>query len=213
MNVIVKYINELLSFQDCIIIPNFGGIICNTSPAHFSKDMKMIFPPKKELSFNRNLYKSDGLLENHIANKENIPYDKAAKMISLFVDDIKVKLLKDKTISLDNIGAFTLDKKRSLLFEPSNHNFLADAMGMNEIAIIKNKFVIKQYLNRNKKIKISIAAACIASLMFVSGLQVNNKPKPTTLKASIGVENIFKSDQAKAEISPDDEIIKVEFLD
>ena len=68
---ISTYIFELLQSQDCVIVPNFGAFVARNISAKISSDGSKIFPPNKELSFNKNVVKNDGLLLNAIALSSN----------------------------------------------------------------------------------------------------------------------------------------------
>ena len=78
---ISTYIFELLQSQDCVIVPNFGAFVARNISAKISSDGSKIFPPNKELSFNKNVVKNDGLLLNAIASNENINYEVAEQKI------------------------------------------------------------------------------------------------------------------------------------
>ena len=67
---ISSYIFELLQSHDCGIVPNFGALVARNISAKISSDGSKIFPPNKELSFNKNLVKNDGLLINAISSNE-----------------------------------------------------------------------------------------------------------------------------------------------
>ena len=72
MHKFIDYISDLLFLHDCVIIPDFGGFICNYRSAYIDADSGVICPPGKDILFNRNLTHNDGLLVNWIADKENI---------------------------------------------------------------------------------------------------------------------------------------------
>ena len=77
---ISSYIFELLQSHDCVIVPNFGALVARNISAKISSDGSKIFPPNKELSFNKNLVKNDGLLINAISSNENISYNKIVSL-------------------------------------------------------------------------------------------------------------------------------------
>ena len=89
---ISTYIFELLQSQDCVIVPNFGAFVARNISAKISSDGSKIFPPNKELSFNKNVVKNDGLLLNAIASNENINYEAAEQKIINWVKRINKKL-------------------------------------------------------------------------------------------------------------------------
>ena len=66
------YISELLFFHDCVILPNFGGLVGNPQSAKLNKTTGILSPPSKQILFNANLKTNDGLLITHISNQENV---------------------------------------------------------------------------------------------------------------------------------------------
>lgn len=91
MHRFIEYISDLLFLHDCVIIPDFGGFICNYKSAHIDEENGLICPPAKDILFNRNLTHNDGLLVNWIACKENITYEKATVQVTLFCEELKIK--------------------------------------------------------------------------------------------------------------------------
>ena len=77
----IEYISDLLFLHDCVIIPDFGGFICNYKSAYIDDESGLICPPSKDILFNRNLTHNDGLLVSWIAGKENISYEKATSQL------------------------------------------------------------------------------------------------------------------------------------
>ena len=66
------HIFNLLQEHDCVIVPNFGAFVARNISAKISRDGSRIYPPNKEITFNKSLIKSDGLLINRISSDENI---------------------------------------------------------------------------------------------------------------------------------------------
>ena len=81
MHKFIEYISDLLFLHDCVIIPDFGGFICNYKSAYIDDESGLICPPSKDILFNRNLTHNDGLLVSWIAGKENISYEKATSSV------------------------------------------------------------------------------------------------------------------------------------
>ena len=94
---ISSYIFELLQSHDCVIVPNFGALVARNISAKISSDGSKIFPPNKELSFNKNLVKNDGLLINAISSNENISYEGQNKKLQTGSEE-QIRNLKNKDI-------------------------------------------------------------------------------------------------------------------
>ena len=75
------YISDLLYRYDCVIVPEFGAFLSHRISAQINKDQHLFFPPKKRLSFNGQIQHNDGLLCNHVAEVEKIPYTKAIEEV------------------------------------------------------------------------------------------------------------------------------------
>ena len=78
-----NYIFKLLQEHDCVVIPNFGAFVTRNISSKISSDGVKIFPPNKEVSFNKSIIKNDGLLINLISSSENINYETAEKKLAL----------------------------------------------------------------------------------------------------------------------------------
>jgi hypothetical protein len=77
------------------------------------------------------LKNNDGLLANHIAQSEKISYDTAVSIIENQVVNWKSKLQDLETISLKNIGEFSLNTEKSLVFTPFDSvNYLTESFGL-----------------------------------------------------------------------------------
>ena len=76
------HIFNLLQEHDCVIVPNFGAFVARNISAKISRDGSRIYPPNKEITFNKSLIKSDGLLINRISSDENISYEMANDKLS-----------------------------------------------------------------------------------------------------------------------------------
>jgi len=125
------YISELLYKHDCVIIPALGGFVANYQPAKINDLQNTFYPPSKSISFNKNLVNNDGLLANHIAQKESVSYPNACKRMEQEVAGINVSLKNKKRVVLKDVGTLFLDAENRLQFEPAeNINYLLDAYGL-----------------------------------------------------------------------------------
>ena len=130
---ISSYIFELLQSHDCVIVPNFGALVARNISAKISSDGSKIFPPNKELSFNKNLVKNDGLLINAISSNENISYEKAEQKITNWVRRTNKKLEKQRYIEIKNIGSISLENTKYVFVPNQNSIFLKSSYGFNSI--------------------------------------------------------------------------------
>tara|TARA_B100000989_G_scaffold140274_1_gene104354 strand:- start:308 stop:1180 length:873 start_codon:yes stop_codon:yes gene_type:complete len=130
---ISSYIFELLQSHDCVIVPNFGALVARNISAKISSDGSKIFPPNKELSFNKNLVKNDGLLINAISSNENISYEEAEQKITNWVRRTNKKLEKQRYFEIKNIGSISLENTKYVFVPNQNSIFLKSSYGFNSI--------------------------------------------------------------------------------
>ena len=135
MNKYVEHIEELLYLHDCVIVPGFGGFICDYTSASINEKTGTIIPPSKQVVFNKHLKQNDGLLINWIARKEQIDYEKAQRRLALFCEEIKVRLNQKQKVDFGIIGTFSVDRRFNILFESKKHNFLPDVIGMDALPL------------------------------------------------------------------------------
>ncbi len=128
---ITNYIQDLLYRYECVVLPGFGAFLTQKHSAYLDEEKNEFFPPKKVISFNRQLIKNDGLLANYISEVQEVSYNTANNMIREFVYELENSLQKDSHVELNRIGKFFLDKEDKLQFEPlSEINFLTQSFGL-----------------------------------------------------------------------------------
>ncbi|SMO66046.1 Sporulation related domain-containing protein [Saccharicrinis carchari] len=102
-----KYIKELLSENNRVIIPNFGAFI--VSKEHGTSVLFNNF-----LSFN------DGLLVNYIAEQKGIDTIIATEQVFEYADNLKKELEEVGTYIIDKLGTFRKDDNGILRFQQSD---------------------------------------------------------------------------------------------
>lgn len=146
---ISNYIQDLLYRYECVVLPGFGAFLAQKQSAFIDKNSNEFFPPKKVISFNRQLIKNDGLLANYIAEVENVNYQTANNMIQEYVYDLESSLQNASKARLENIGELFLDNEEKLQFEPvTNVNFLTQSFGLDTYKVLPvNREVYKQQVS------------------------------------------------------------------
>jgi nucleoid DNA-binding protein len=128
---ITAFIRELLFGHDCVIVPGFGGLIGNYTPARIDKSSGTFYPPVKQISFNRNLNHNDGLLIGKISGSANINYGDARNLVDEFVLDLRKRLGSGEKVVFDHIGSFVNNHEGNVQFEPDrNANYHLDSYGL-----------------------------------------------------------------------------------
>lgn len=124
-------VKELLHKHDCVIMPNFGGFVCNPENARIDQVSQIITPPARRVMFNQNLKTNDGLLAQFVAQNFGITYSEALKVIDDVITDFKNKLEQTKQIDIDTFGTFRLNAEANYVFLPNKHNtYLYTSFGL-----------------------------------------------------------------------------------
>lgn len=103
---ITKYIHELLSVHDRVIIPGFGAFLKSKGKV-------------SNLIFNEFIKFNDGQLTNYTADKENISVNQAADIIDEEVKKIKDDLNNGKKIEIEKLGLLYIDDQNRIRFNIS----------------------------------------------------------------------------------------------
>ena len=127
------HIFNLLQEYDCVIVPNFGAFVARNISAKISHDGARIYPPNKEITFNKSLIKSDGLLINEISSNENISYEMANDKLNNWVVKSHKKISKQGYIEIKNIGSISLENEKYIFTPSQNSIFLKSSYGLNSI--------------------------------------------------------------------------------
>ena len=166
-----EHIKELLFRHDCVIIPNFGGLVSNPVSSKINTVSGTIFPPSKLIVFNKNLSINDGLLINHISKNEKISIDDSKNIVFDFSKKITDSLMTERSMRLNNIGLFTLGSEDNIIFHQDiANNFDLNSFGFESFQIQK-KTKTKKIININqssttKKITYKAAAVLIPLILL-----------------------------------------------
>lgn len=132
------YISELLFLHDCVVIPGFGGFVGNEQSAYLNKRTNIIYPPYKQILFNKNLKTNDGLLTSHIANTEKISHDQSLEIIKDFIKKINIQLTDNQTYRIKRVGLLSMSQDNNILFlQDSSINYNLNSFGMSSRGVSK----------------------------------------------------------------------------
>jgi len=130
-----KYLSELLMEHECVTVPALGSFIGAFKSAHYDLINEKFYPPSKQISFNSQIKKNDGLLAKHVSQYLGIEYSLALKKIHQEVINIS-ESLKKETVFLKDIGKLSLNGEEKVVFEPDNSkNFLKDSFGLSSLNV------------------------------------------------------------------------------
>jgi|GEM_PF-1237153 hypothetical protein len=125
-----KYIRKLIFEHDCVIIPEFGGLLTHHIGAQYDSANGVMVPSRKRLAFNEVLNVDDGLLVYFISVNEKMNRDEAAQGVRKYVETLRSKMQAGESILINSIGSFAANAEGKIVFEPEhNQNFNNDWYG------------------------------------------------------------------------------------
>ncbi|HYX06409.1 MAG TPA: SPOR domain-containing protein [Bacteroidales bacterium] len=136
MEDISKYIRELLFTHDIVSVKGLGSFLTTYKPAGKNPVDNTFSPPAKILQFSKSHDEDNDILIKKIALSKNISYEESQSLIKNYTDDLLEKLDRGEKVHLVDIGYLSKDIHKKIIFEPHHtSNFLADAFGLDEIAV------------------------------------------------------------------------------
>ena len=212
------YISELLFLHDCVIIPEFGGFVGNNKSAVLNRSTNTIYPPSKEILFNKNLKTNDGLLINHIANSEVISNKKSKELVGDYVKNINDKLQKIRTFRIEKVGLLSADISGNISFlQDSFTNYNPNSFGLSyqntaKVNKIEKKVeeIIKPISTKNGRKKVWRAAAILLPIIGLSFISITQEEKINEIYSQMANMNPFSVFETTEAISPEEEAEEIE---
>lgn len=128
------YVKDLLHVHDCVIVPGFGGFVCNREPARIDQVSHVITPPARKVVFNQNLKTNDGLLAEFWSQKQRVTYSQALSVIEECIESVQSTLQEKKQLSIDLFGSFRLNAEANYVFLPDKrNNYLTSSFGLTSV--------------------------------------------------------------------------------
>ena len=132
---LADHIRPLLRDHDCVIIPDFGGLVADVSPARAQPGRQALSPPTKLVAFNQALTRNDGLLVDALSQHLGLSIAQAREAVRAAVAGLQQELDETNRTELPGIGIFRRAAGRGLAFEyTGTDNLLAAAFGLPELA-------------------------------------------------------------------------------
>ncbi|WP_262904841.1 HU domain-containing protein [Hymenobacter pini] len=128
------HIRTLLRDHDCVIIPDFGGLIADYAPAQIHPVRHTLAPPAKRVAFNQSLTRNDGLLVDALSAQLSISTAQARQLVREAVVRMEQELESGLRTELSGIGVFHRAPGRGLEFEYTGaQNLLNASFGLPEL--------------------------------------------------------------------------------
>ncbi len=138
-------LHDLLYCHDCVIVPQWGGFLTHYRSARLDEARNLVHPPGKDLSFNKQLTRNDGLLADHLAKRTGMAFDEASAHIDKEVKEWRGTLDRQGRLELPHIGIFYRDAEHNLQFDPDRRsNFLKDAYGLRPLAAVAVQQIVPE---------------------------------------------------------------------
>ena len=132
---LADHIRPLLRDHDCVIIPDFGGLVADVSAARAQPGRQSLSPPTKLVAFNQALTRNDGLLVDALSEHLGLTIAQARETVRTAVAGLQRELDETNRTELPGIGIFRRAVGRGLAFEyTGTDNLLASAFGLPELA-------------------------------------------------------------------------------
>lgn len=122
-----RYIEYLLWHYDCVVVPKLGAFIARYESASFDFERGEINPPRRLISFNREVRHDDGMLVSLVAQFENISYEAAHNRVLQWAESMWARLRVSQSEMIQGIG--TLRFSRNVIqFEPCSSSIAASGL-------------------------------------------------------------------------------------
>jgi cell division septation protein DedD len=126
-----RTIQDLLLVNDCVSIPNFGGLVAQRFRAEINYGTNIMRPPTKRISFHEGLAANSHLLVGEIAKSAKLSVEEATEFISKTVKNWQLELAAGNSVKVEGIGRFYQDKNGAICFNQSlESNFDLEAFGL-----------------------------------------------------------------------------------
>ncbi|NOZ36215.1 MAG: SPOR domain-containing protein [Chlorobi bacterium] len=137
---ISQHIKNLLLTNERVILGGFGAFDSKHIPAQINKETKTMTPPYKVVVFNPEYTQDEGLLVQHLAEKEGISDDSAKEQISEYVKTIKTRLNSGEKVLFPELGELikTADGKYEFSYI-SKDNLLVDSFGLPKVSLTEQE--------------------------------------------------------------------------
>ena len=130
------FITDLLFDHDCVIIPEFGGLVANYRSAKLNGVSHVLQPPSKSIGFNPSLKYNDGLLTNYISSVLAISYKEASEHVANTIADFRRQMSENGRFTIDRVGVFYKDRFGQTQFIPEEQeNFLLSSYGLQPVQL------------------------------------------------------------------------------
>ena len=126
------HLRPLLRDHDCVIIPDFGGLVAEYAAARVQPAGRhLLSPPTRQVAFNQALTRNDGLLLDALRQHLGLSAAEAREQLRQAVARLHQELAAQQRTELPGIGVLRQVAGRGLQFEyTGTDNLLAVDFGL-----------------------------------------------------------------------------------
>lgn len=219
MKLITSHIEYLLTENDCVIVPGFGGFVIQNIEAQFTESE--VLPPAREICFNAGLTHDDGLLLTNVSQVAGVSYGEARRMVQNDLELFSTELSYRSKVELGKVGTFTLDESKNLVFElttiPENdiHSFglsavklalLSELTKRDEVPVLvtteKDGDMIQIRFSKRKALR-AVASVAAVWLLWIFSTPVTDVSHQTSCAGFISRADVIKTIESSAVVAKD----------
>jgi nucleoid DNA-binding protein len=126
----------LLEKYDALILHGFGAFYARYQTAQWHPVTHRIIPPQKEISFNRSIQQTDGVLENEFKSSFELTSEESHALVKGMVDFLLEELEQQKNLVFEGVGELVVRPDGSWRFLPFEENqILPESFGLSPIQV------------------------------------------------------------------------------
>ncbi|MBT8221329.1 MAG: hypothetical protein KJP00_15995 [Bacteroidia bacterium] len=124
----LKYIADVLTTEEIVVIPGFGGFITKYRSAAINAETGHFAPPTKYIAFNQQLDQSDNTFAKYLDEETEIDF--APRYYDEFVHELKSRLNSNDIILIPGVGRLYQDYENVVHFLPETRNLNNETYGL-----------------------------------------------------------------------------------
>lgn len=166
---IATVILSLLHEHDCVIVPGLGAFLTRRTASTFDARRGLMLPPSKEVAFNADIRRSDGLLADGVAGADGVDYTEAMRRVEEFAADALRRVAAGEVVLLPRLGSLSGVGGRVVFEAVPGLNVLVDSYGLAPVAArpVRSAALLGPGLGASLR-RVAASAAAVAALMLVS---------------------------------------------
>lgn len=169
MTNLTELFKEILLTNDSITIPGFGTLETQYQPAQLDEKTGTIYPPAKIVKLDTGkTTDKENALETYIMQTQPVNQTTARLQIEQLVKDIKEKLDKNETITLDEVGIIAKDESGATIIKAVPNNLMIDNYGMDPVEVEAAKAAART--SKGKTVKTTTTTTTKATTVKTSSL-------------------------------------------